>query len=99
MHVYSDMFVYQNNVNEINLPSITIKRHADEHSSSKFDLTITVYRNNGKFEVDFEYCTDLFKEDTNMLRICVGGFSQPDSVRLFRQRNRRTFILCHLWSV
>ncbi len=22
-----------------------------------------------------------------------------DVVRLFRQRNRRTFILCHLWSV
>ena len=62
--LFDVMFVYQNNVNEINLPSITIKRHADEHSSSKFDLTITVYRNNGKFEVDFEYCTDLFKEDT-----------------------------------
>ena len=47
------------------MDGITISTYEDqEHTTAKFDLTVTVNETDEGFSVSINYCTDLFKEET-----------------------------------
>ena len=63
--MFDVMFAFQNNdVQKFNLGELEVNRVDFESNISKFDLTFNVNENEGAYEIDLEYCTDLFKEKT-----------------------------------
>jgi len=46
------------------IEGLTLRPVEGESDVSKFDLTMTVFEENGKMEISFEYCTALFSRET-----------------------------------
>lgn len=63
--IFDVMFVLQNNeVMKLSPKGVELIRVDNDYSASKFDLVIDISAKEDKYEVAFEYCTDLFKEST-----------------------------------
>ena len=69
--LFDVMFVLQNNEEtKEDLKDIVLRPLEIESNIAKFDLTITMNSNKNEYGISFEYCTDLFKEETveNMVK-------------------------------
>lgn len=63
--LFDIMFVYQNSdQTEIRLGDASIKYIEWEQKVSKFDITLSVTNTEDGYVINFEYCTDLFKQET-----------------------------------
>ena len=63
--LFDVMLVLQNNENvDIKLGESEAEGTGIESTIAKFDMTFNISENDNKFEVGFEYCTDLFKAET-----------------------------------
>ncbi|UCH98534.1 MAG: amino acid adenylation domain-containing protein [Candidatus Aminicenantes bacterium] len=63
--LFDVIFALQNmEVNEIEIPGLTLKPYQYENKTSKFDLTIIGAETGNKLLFTVEYCTKLFKEET-----------------------------------
>ncbi|MBC9929148.1 non-ribosomal peptide synthetase [Chitinophaga qingshengii] len=98
--VFQVMFVWE--TKESGSPSLSgvqLTPEASEHTSAKFDLTFFVSENDGGLQVNIEYCTDLFREDTirqlfahfeQLLRsITLSPAERIDTLPLFGEEERR----------
>lgn len=82
--LFQVMFNYQNELEEsLSLPNLEISTIDFENASSMFDLTLTVVESSNQLGIEFEYSTDLFKEETieqmnkNFQTILEKAISQP----------------------
>ncbi|MGL4590184.1 MAG: amino acid adenylation domain-containing protein, partial [Mycoplasmatales bacterium] len=63
--LFDVMFTLQNNENiEINIDDVSFKSLQFEDNTSKFDISITAAKVAGKYEIQCQYCPDLFTADT-----------------------------------
>lgn len=63
--IFDVMFILQNmNFAKFNMKNLITEPYKIAKNVSKFDLTLTVIQLEEKLELNFEYCTKLFKEDT-----------------------------------
>ncbi len=63
--LFDTLFAYQNfDQAELKLPGIEISRKTFPHDQVKFDLTLTVMESKEGWQLDFEYASDLFDEET-----------------------------------
>lgn len=63
--IFDVMFALQNNdQEEIQIRDMNISYINVESNVSKFDISVNVVANNDEYSIGFEYCTDLFKEDS-----------------------------------
>jgi len=67
--LFQVMLVLQNNeVFELELPDLAVTPCVAEHKAAKFDLTLFVEEEHGRFSCGWEYATDLFDE-TSIIRM------------------------------
>lgn len=63
--LFDVMLVLQDNWNEkIDLGELSLKSYNMKSKIARMDLTITAIQKQGKLNLEFEYCTKLFKEET-----------------------------------
>lgn len=63
--IFDTMFIYQNEYNtKINLGKLNGKYLKYNSNTSKFDLSLEIIPGESTYTINFEYCTDLFKEET-----------------------------------
>ncbi|MCM3783799.1 amino acid adenylation domain-containing protein [Neobacillus mesonae] len=62
--LFDVMFVMQNNENKMPLFDLKIKEIPSISTGATFDLTLSVHENDGGYELKWEYCTALYKEET-----------------------------------
>lgn len=64
--LFQVMFVLQNNenANVINFENLSFSSGSVKNNTSKFDLYFEIYENNNQLNINIEYSTDLFSEDT-----------------------------------
>ncbi|MFC5044315.1 amino acid adenylation domain-containing protein [Aquimarina hainanensis] len=64
--LFQVMFVLQNtpDVDDITMEGVTLSQFEFETITSQFDISLTVTESEKGISLEFEYCTDLFKEDT-----------------------------------
>lgn len=63
--LFDVMFVFQNNeVAELKLGNSTMMPMGFELNAAKFDLSVSIGETSGGYELNWEYCTDLFKRET-----------------------------------
>ena len=63
--LFQVMFIFQNaTVSMPNLPETHCRRLDIDSGTAKFDLTVSIFEQNGKLVGNFEYSTDLFDRET-----------------------------------
>ncbi|GGB26258.1 non-ribosomal peptide synthetase [Puia dinghuensis] len=64
--LFTVMFVLQNmpQASKIRLGDVVFRREVVEHTTSKFDLSVTIMENKEGLGVVIEYCSDLFEKET-----------------------------------
>ncbi|WP_158447897.1 non-ribosomal peptide synthetase [Aquimarina longa] len=65
--LFQVLFVFQNKLahqGDMTLDGLTLSPYNYERKISSFDITISISESDSGFEIDIEYCTDIFKEET-----------------------------------